>query len=659
MLERGTVIAGYRIERMLGAGGMGVVYEATQVALGRTVALKFIAAGRDADPIFLKRFRREGQAQGALDHPHIVPVYEAGETEGGLFLAMRLVRGPTLKDMIVSRELDAGRALRILEGVADALDTAHAAGLVHRDVKPQNILVASRDHPYLADFGLTQATGATSLTDTGMFVGTFDYISPEQISGDTATPACDIYALAGVLYECLTGVVPYPKRSRAAVIYAHLSADPPSVSDQRPELPEALDRVIARGLAKEPADRPDTAKGLIAEARHAFDRRLRAAIAPPGPIDSPEETGIQRPEADVTTDPSRRPAASGTEAAPTSHMPTAGGTSGDAAQPSMPMPAPSTPEGSVAAASGPSRGAFIAAGVAAVLVMVLVGTLLGSAGGDDETRAEQLPNTSSSADFELGFDDGWRRTADGANVPGLDKGQRIALASSRGTGGLVATMTQATGPALLPRALLDALPDRPASDAVKLGDLEALRYRALRPRGTPAPIDVYAVPTDRGVMTVACQGAAAPTREDCGSVAATLTLLGPEAFDLGPDADYAKRLGGGLTALDRAVRSGTRRLDGARTPRDQAAAAALLERAYGGAAGRARRLRPPPMAVDANRNLADALFATRDAYGDLSAAARRNSRRRYRRAAAGVERRQAKVAAALDELRKLGYESGT
>src|SRR4051812_23565417 len=124
---------------MLGAGGMGVVYEATQIALGRTVALKVIAAGRDADPVFLKRFRREGQAQGALDHPHVVPVHEAGETDNGLFLAMRLVRGPTLKDMIIARELDPGRSLRILGAVADALDAAHREGMIHRDVKPQNI----------------------------------------------------------------------------------------------------------------------------------------------------------------------------------------------------------------------------------------------------------------------------------------------------------------------------------------------------------------------------------------------------------------------------------------------------------------------------------------------------------------------------------------
>src|SRR5215217_3480678 len=180
---------------------MGVVYEATQLSLDRTVALKLLATNLGEDPAFRERFRREGLLQAGIEHPNIVTVYEAGESDHGLFLAMRLVRGPNLKDMIVSRELDAGRTLRILKPVADALDTAHEAGLTHRDVKPQNILVGGRDHSYLADFGLTQPTGGTHITATGQFVGTFDYIAPEQIRGEAPTASVDVYSLAGVLYE--------------------------------------------------------------------------------------------------------------------------------------------------------------------------------------------------------------------------------------------------------------------------------------------------------------------------------------------------------------------------------------------------------------------------------------------------------------------------
>src|SRR4051794_21706067 len=192
---------------------MGGVYEGAQPSLNPTGALKLLATNLGDDPAFRERFRREGLLQAQIDHPNIVTVYEAGESEHGLFIAMRLVRGPNLKDMIVARELDAGRTLRILRPVADALDAAHGAGLIHRDIKPQNVLVGARDHPFLADFGLTKGVGEKSLTRTGQFVGTLDYISPEQIQGERATPQSDIYSLTGVMYECLTGVVPFPKES--------------------------------------------------------------------------------------------------------------------------------------------------------------------------------------------------------------------------------------------------------------------------------------------------------------------------------------------------------------------------------------------------------------------------------------------------------------
>src|SRR5690349_24099723 len=280
---------------------MGVVYEATQLSLDRTVALKLLAVNLGDDDAFRERFRREGLLQAAIDHPNIVTVYEAGESEHGLFLAMRIVRGPNLKDMIISRELDAGRALRILHPIAEALDTAHESGLIHRDIKPQNILVGGRDHAYLADFGLTKVSGEKGLTKTGQFVGTLDYISPEQIRGLTATSASDIYALAAVLYECLTGVVPYPRDSEAAVLYAHMSDEPPSVTEARPELPEALDAVIRQAMAKEPDQRHESASALMRDAEEAFSRKTRAAMTPPGPVEGPEEIGIREAEAKVST----------------------------------------------------------------------------------------------------------------------------------------------------------------------------------------------------------------------------------------------------------------------------------------------------------------------------------------------------------------------
>ncbi len=273
---------------------MGVVYRATQLSLNRSVALKILSSDLGDDESFRERFRREGLLQAAIDHPHIVTVYDTGESEHGLFLAMRMVRGPTLKDMVISRELDPARALRILRQVAEALDTAHDVGLTHRDIKPQNILIAARDHAYLADFGLTKAPDeAGRLTATGQFVGTIDYVSPEQIQGESATPRSDVYALTGVLYECLVGSVPYPKPTEAAVVYAHISEPPPRPTDDRPELPAAIDEVVAKGMAKDPADRYASAGELLQDAHRAFGQAIAGVGTPPGPVSSPEAAGVR------------------------------------------------------------------------------------------------------------------------------------------------------------------------------------------------------------------------------------------------------------------------------------------------------------------------------------------------------------------------------
>jgi len=249
---------------------MGAVYEATQLSLNRVVALKLLAPNLSDDPGFRARFEREGQVQAALDHEHIVSVYEAGQSDYGLFLAMRLIAGPTLKGLILDGQLDPRRSVRLLAQVAIALDAAHEAGLIHRDIKPQNILIGRGDHAYLADFGLIKAPDEARLTGTGQFIGTIDYVAPEQIQGDPATPASDVYALTGVLYECLTGEVPFPKPSEAATLHAHVMSPPPTVTERRPDLPPALDGVIAQGMAKDPWSRPSRAAELIQSASRAL-----------------------------------------------------------------------------------------------------------------------------------------------------------------------------------------------------------------------------------------------------------------------------------------------------------------------------------------------------------------------------------------------------
>jgi serine/threonine protein kinase len=278
VIQTGTIIAGHRIEGVLGSGGgMGLVYRATQLSLDREVALKFLSRDLSGDPQFRERFRREGLLQATINHPHIAPVYEAGETEQGLFISMCVIEGPTLKDLIFDRELDEDRTLELLSQVAEALDAAHEVGLVHRDVKPQNILIGPGDHAYLADFGLTKAADFEALTETGQLVGTIDYIAPEQARSLPAIPASDVYSLACVLYECLAGQVPYWRPSEPAALFAHLMDTPPRLSECRPDLPVELDDVIARGLAKHAGDRPATASELIADARRAIEARSSEA----------------------------------------------------------------------------------------------------------------------------------------------------------------------------------------------------------------------------------------------------------------------------------------------------------------------------------------------------------------------------------------------
>jgi hypothetical protein len=260
---------------------MAVVYSATQLDLDRQVALKVLADELSQSPEFVARFRREGRLQAALEHPNAVTIYEAGESVLGLYLAMRLIPGSTLALLIQERALDAPRALRLLGQVADALDAAHAAGLVHRDVKPQNVLVGDADDAYLGDFGLMRVGGAAGMTATGGLLGTIAYLAPEIIQGEEAVPASDRYAFAAMTFECLTGTVVYPRGTEAAVLYAHTSEPPPRASSRRRALPEALDEVFAKALAKDPAGRPSSARSFLDGVGDALKAADAVALEPP------------------------------------------------------------------------------------------------------------------------------------------------------------------------------------------------------------------------------------------------------------------------------------------------------------------------------------------------------------------------------------------
>ena len=273
-IASGAEIGGYRVEELIGRGGMGEVYRAYDGRLDRNVALKILAPRYADDDVFRERLLRESRLAASLDHPNVVPVYDAGEEDAGFYLAMRYVEGADLR-AVLRREgaLSHARAIEIASQVGGALDAAHTKGLVHRDVKPSNVLIDERGHCYLADFGLTQSVADRGQATDGSLLGTLDYVAPEQIRGDDVDGRADVYALGCMLYECLTGEVPFRRPSEVATLYAHLEEEPPSASAHRSGLRPAIDVVLERAMAKEPDERHSTCAELVADASAALIAR--------------------------------------------------------------------------------------------------------------------------------------------------------------------------------------------------------------------------------------------------------------------------------------------------------------------------------------------------------------------------------------------------
>nr|MBA3327227.1 serine/threonine protein kinase [Solirubrobacterales bacterium] len=271
----GDVFVNHRIEGLAGRGGMGVVYRATQLGLDRIVALKVIAPALAGEADFRARFVAESKAAASIEHPNVIPVYYAGEREGVLFIVMRYVDGPDLRALVrATGPLETGRAAHIVAQVGSALDAAHERGLVHRDVKPANVLLGPDDHAYLTDFGLTKReTAASDLSRTGGWVGTLGFVAPEQIRGRRIDARADVYALGCVLVHVLTGEAPFVRNSDEATLWAHLNEPPPTES-----VPPQFAAVVARALAKDPTDRYPSTGDLGRAALAAAGAR-----AEPGP----------------------------------------------------------------------------------------------------------------------------------------------------------------------------------------------------------------------------------------------------------------------------------------------------------------------------------------------------------------------------------------
>ena len=400
-LEHGSVFAGYWIDRLLDRGGMGVVYKAMDIDLDRAVALKLIAPEWMDDENATARFRTEARLAASLEHPNIVPVHRGGEEQGVLYLAMRFVPGTNLRRMIDRSPLPFETTGIILTQIASALDAAHARGLVHRDVKPANILISdetAQTHAYLTDFGLTKRPGSTGgLTGTGLWVGTADYVAPEQIQGHAIDGRADIYSLGCVLYEMLTGEVAYPKDGDIAKLWAHISNPPPQPSATRGDLVPAFDDVVAKATSKDPADRYATAGEMATAAREAIALQQQSqsgsAVAPIGlggpapPAPTPPPSSVPAaPESWAATPPSTPASAppSGRRCRPSPSPRMVG-----AAPPRRPLlaaPPPAAPP----PAAPPSRSAPGGRSIAVIALVALgalavVAVLLLSSGGKDKS----------------------------------------------------------------------------------------------------------------------------------------------------------------------------------------------------------------------------------------------------------------------------------
>jgi tRNA A-37 threonylcarbamoyl transferase component Bud32/type II secretory pathway pseudopilin PulG len=377
----GSEFGGYRLESLIGHGGMSIVYRARSLSLDRIVALKLLSPQLSDDEAFRERFLRESRMAAALDHPNVIPIFEAGEADGVFFIAMRYVDGLDLKTLL-KREgpLPLDRTASIIGQVASALGAAHAKGLVHRDVKPANILIASGygpeddDHVYLSDFGVVKHGASRPLTQTGMFVGTAEYASPEQIEGKELDGRADVYALGCVLYECLTGDPAYDKDSEVALMYAHLLEPPPQAAEKRPDLPPAVDVVVAKGMAKQRDDRYDTPRDLAVALREA------AGLVPGTSAGATQLAGAGETVLAAGAAGAPPPGAPPT----TASVPPAGAPAQQAAQ--APPPAAAGPPAAGGGMSG--RAKLIAAIVAAVVVIgAAVAAVIVLTGGSDSNSS--------------------------------------------------------------------------------------------------------------------------------------------------------------------------------------------------------------------------------------------------------------------------------
>jgi serine/threonine protein kinase len=444
----GTPFGRYQLIELLGRGGMGEVWRAHDTTIDRVVALKMLLPHYAQDEDFDKRFRREARTAARLDDPHVVPIYDVGEIDGRLYVTMRLINGVDLDTLLKTGPLEPGRAVHIIEQIAGALHSAHQAGLVHRDVKPSNILLADNDFAYLIDFGIARAAGDTALTSEGSTIGTWAYMAPERFRDGDIEPSSDIYALACVLYQCLTGELPFPGSTLEQVAVSHMVMPPPKPSKDRATIPTAMDRVIETGLAKQTTDRYPTAVEMAAAARQAITEPTSQPHAVPTQLNPVSHSSPSWPAPPPPV-----------QAAP-GHAPYAMYPSGPAqfSAPNLQLPpAPPIPK-----RKGRRHGVLIGALVFIATLIVVGGVVavVEVTQHDDSTATAPTTAAAGGADFNGTYraDYGPGTDLDDKPVPNAPATtSNWDVRSECGAGGCVATAASASGNALLSNLTFDQL----------------------------------------------------------------------------------------------------------------------------------------------------------------------------------------------------------
>ncbi len=620
------MLGGYRIDDVVGIGGMAVVYRAEQLTLGRSVALKVLTQELSRDPVFRERFRREGQHVAALEHPNIIPIYDAAEDGGRLYLATRLIDGDTLAERMLNGGLSADQTLAILGPIADALDVAHRADVIHRDIKPQNILLTQRDHPFLADFGVAKSAAGHGLTATGNFLGSVSYASPEQIRGESLTSASDIYALTAVLYQCLTGHVPYPRDTDAGVMHAHLSEPPPAL----PADAGSVQDVIARGMAKLPEHRHATAGELLRDTERALAALpgLQRRAVPAFPANASD------------TEPVRPAAATGEFTIAVE------ATAHDRRR--TPATAPAAP---------PERKRAwwkVAAPLAALVTVAAVATLLLTS-----SREADVPRTAQSGPLMITYGATWKTSPAPRGAPVAIVGLKLLdplVMSDAGAADVVVRVGKLRNvgaqAGALPARTSKAFTTSPRPENARLGQLAGSRYRGRIDDGSSAQL--WIIPTTNGEMAVACTVQTSPL-SSCDTAITDARLIAGRAVAPGPDRTLAAHLG---TVLKPIIASRTKAPLVRRDLKARSAAARSLASTDRRASRALEALQPTAFDAKAIERLTTAFAQESRGLARLARATVARDRGAYLRATSAVRIAGRKVRLGLTSLRRLGYTVG-